>query len=666
MYAYDYSEYETPLVGQGMLSWVLASASPTPDAPAHQSKTMVTGRVCKNVLGLFSKGAQETLEVRLRLVPVPTVMQSEYIDSMQRYRELSNTIPHEFDAQTWTNFLRQNPGVLASAKSQQPDRVASPMDHSGIEKFHRLLSEGSTPRDFPSIAQTEPFRSASPPQSTIAAPSRHSTPGGNRPSKQPPQQSQHNTINSDAIRPSSSASMQEPDFTNMAFARRGSIQSGYGSGEESTEPQPRKRAKVYRTEFPGRSDFNIEKQPSSLRVAASTAASVRIHRPTPLNPAIAAAQNSNAEPVRPPTPIASTNDIQRRARPPPSLLREPSGYTSPYAMSDDHTSFDPHQHSPEESGYQGLFEPSFSMPSSPPVADCGFPGPSSPALPPIGTDHDSGFMSGGLEELMDDDIIPLDECGRNVSNGSGNKRTVRPAVNTNSPAGTPAANDNRSGDGLPEQRSAKEATPSLPRAPRSAAGSRPSSRASNRPRPLAPAPMSQSEVEHIMSAVPASDPIMPPSTLQHSHSWAGPMSDFPTPEPLASQTIEDPKARDSAGAKKVKQIQARLDKCIREGQVPPYCENCGSIETPTWRRAWSKEIQGSEEQASELTKDSTTLFWQALERDDQERVTKFKVIKKTLLDTDKDFAQLLLCNRKSYLLPLHICSNLRSLRSLAP
>ena len=37
IYAYDYSEYETPLVGQGMLSSVLAAASPTPTAPAFQS-----------------------------------------------------------------------------------------------------------------------------------------------------------------------------------------------------------------------------------------------------------------------------------------------------------------------------------------------------------------------------------------------------------------------------------------------------------------------------------------------------------------------------------------------------------------------------------------------------------------------------------------------------
>lgn len=654
-----------------MLSWVLASASPTPNAPAHQSKTMVTGRVCKNVLGLFSKGAQETLEVKLRLVPVPTVMQSEYIDSMQRYRELSNMIPHEFDAQTWTNFVRQNPGILSSSKSQQIDRGASPMDHSGIERFHQILSAGSTPRDLPSMAQNELIQSASPPQSTIAAPSRHSTPGGNRPSKQQPlllQQSQQNTVHSDIIRPSSSASMQqEPDFSNLAsYARRGSIQSGYGSCEESAEPQPRKRAKVYRAEFPGRSDLNIEKQPSSLRVAASTAASVRIHRPTPVNPSIAAAQNSNAEPVRPPTPIASSNDIRRKPRPPPSMLREQSEYTSPYPMSDDQPSFDPNQQSPEESRYQGLFEPSFSMPSSPPVLDCGFPGPSSPALPPIGTDHDSGFMSGGLEDLLDDDVIPLDECGRDVSDESRNKRTVRPAVSANSPASTPVAQEKRPGSGLPGQQAAKEATPSLPRAPASAAGSRPSSRASNRgPRPLAPAPISQSEVEQIMTGVPASDPIIPPR-LQHSHSWAGPMSDFPTMETQAPPTADDPKSRHSTGAKKVKQIQARLDKCIREGQVPPYCENCGAIETPTWRRAWSKEVEGSEELANELAKDPTSLFWEALEKDEQEQVVKFKLIKKTLLDTDKDYAQILLCNREYYHSIRSSCANFTSLRPLAP
>ncbi|KAI9928190.1 hypothetical protein MW887_002223 [Aspergillus wentii] len=658
VYAYDYSEYETPLVGQGMLSWVLASSSPTPNAPAHQSKTMVTGRVCKNVLGLFSKGAQETLEVKLRLVPVPTVMQSEYLESMQKYRELSNYIPHEFDAQSWTNFLRQNPGLMANTTTQQVDRTTSPMDHAGIERFHRLLSEGSTPRELPSIAN-DPFRSASPSQS-ILAPSRVSTPGGQRPSyqqqqQQDSQQSQHqNRPTNDAIRPTSSASMCDSDFANHPSfgTRRGSMQSGYGSGDDSADPQPRKRAKLYRTEMPGKSDFNIERQPSSLRVAASTAASVRIHRPTPVNPAIAAAQSSNEEPVRPPTPIGQLNDFPRRTRPPPSLLRESStqsnAYTSPYPMSDDIPLGDLHSHSPEASRYQGIFEPSFSMPSSPPVLDCAFPNRSSPVLPPISTDPDSGFMSGGIDEIMEDDIgTPLGNSSRSVANGAKReKRMARSEVQPSSPAVVENQGENfLVSDGMGEQ-PAKEAAPTLPRAPASAAGSRPSSRASVRqaPKALAPAPISQSELEQLIHAIPASDPVMPSQGSQHPHSWNGPMSDFGSVATPPPQVIDDGKNRSGAGAKRLKQVQARLDKCIRDGQVPPFCVNCGSIETPTWRRAWTKELAGTEQDANELMKDPTMLFWRALERDDAEKVTKFKLHKKSLVDADKDFVQILLCN----------------------
>lgn len=657
VYAYDYSEYETPLVGQGMLSWVLASSSPTPNAPAHQSKTMVTGRVCRNVLGLFSKGAQETLEVKLRLVPVPTVMQSEYIESMQRYRELSSVIPHEFDAQTWTNFLRQNPGVLES-KAQQADRTSSPLDQSGIEKVRQILSEASTPRDFSTMAQTEPIQSASPSHSTVV-PSRNSTPGGQRPSKQQSQPLRPQGSQDDVTRPSSSASMQEADFTSLpACPRRDSIQSGYASGDEPQDLQPRKRAKLYRTQNPGKSDLNIERQPSSLRVAASTAASVRIHRPTPVNPSIAAEQNSSVEPVRPPTPISNPIDVPRKPRARQSLLREQSNlsntdYTSPYPMSDDNTPTDQNVNSPEDSRYQGLFEPPFNMPSSPPVLDCGFPAPSSPALPPMATDMDSGFMSGGVDDLLDDDFPShLEEGARNGSNdGVREKRTVRPAVNTNSPASALPFQDNQTAnppvsDAPTEQQPAKEADPPLPQAPPSAAGSRPSSRCSARlaPKPLAPAPTSQSGIEQIMSAVPASDPVMPLGP-RRSRSCAGPMSDSPAMATPGPQSSENSKPRSGGNRKKLKQIQSRLDQCIRDGQAPPYCKNCGAIETPTWRRAWSKEIEGGEELANEMANDPTSFYWESLEKD-EDRVTKFKIVKKSLLETDQDFAQVLLCNRE--------------------
>ncbi|KAI9043474.1 putative GATA transcription factor (Ams2) [Aspergillus affinis] len=657
VYAYDYSEYETPLVGQGMLSWLLASASPTPNAPAHQSQTMVTGRVCKNVLGLFSKGAQETLEVKLRLVPVPSVMQSEYLDSMQKYREISN-MPRDIDTQSWNNFIRQNSNMMAAS-----GRESSPMNHSGIERFHQLLSEGSTPREFP-VATNGSYRSVSPTQSAVAPMSRVSTPlGQQHPSFQQDQHPVHQTERQgDMIRPSSSASMRDADFAAHAryTSRRGSIQSGYGSCEESTESQPRKRAKLYRADGPGKPELNIERQPSSLRVAASTAASVRIHRPTPINPSIAAAQNSNEEPVRPPTPISGANDFPRRSRPPPSLLRESSvqstgHYTSPYPTSDDQTPFEPPSHSPEESRYQGLFEPSFSMPSSPPVLDCGFPNRSSPVLPPMITDPDSGFMSGGIDELMDDDIgTPLDEFVPSASKSAPKeKRTVRQAVQASSPASAPPNVETQNENSHPENFS-KDTISALPRPPASAAGSRPSSRASFRqaPKPLAPAPISQSELEQLISAIPASDPAMPSnannnhSQGQNSQSWNGPMSDIPTAETPAAQpgAVEDRKIRSGAGARRLKQVQARLDRCIRDGQAPPFCENCGVIETPTWRRAWSKEIEGSEQEANELTKDPVIFFWQSLKRDDQDTVTKFKIYKKSLVDADKDFVQVLLCN----------------------
>lgn len=312
-------------------------------------------------------------------------------------------------------------------------------------------------------------------------------------------------------------------------------------------------------------------------------------------------------------------------------------------MSDDPG--DHNSHSPEEPRYQGLFEPSISMPSSPPVLDGGFPNPSSPVLPPMVTDPDSGFMSGGLDDLLDDDMgTPLEDCAKSIPNDAPKRRrTTDAAAQASSPINPSAVPENQIENAPP--------APAPTRGPASAAGSRPPSRASFRqaPKPLAPAPFSQSELEQLMSAIPASDPVVPTHVpAQYAHSWTGPMSDLlsaetPTPKPVT----EDGKVRSGAGARRLRQVQARLDKCIRDGQVPPYCENCGAIETPTWRRAWSKEFVGGESDANELMKDPTMLFWQVLERNDKDEVTKFKMFKKSLVDADNDFVQILLCNRKS-------------------
>lgn len=662
VYAYDYSEYETPLVGQGMLSWVLANSSPTPDAPAHQSKTMVTGRVCKNPLGLFSKGAQETLEVKLRLVPVPTVKQSEYLGSMQKYRESSSATPQDFDAQSWTNFIRQNPALMEA--SRQSDRVSSPMNHSGIEHFHQLLSEGATPREFSSYQANESVRSVSPTHS-FSAPSRVSTPGGMRSTQQQHQhqQSRQAFPSSDMIRPSSSASMRDVEFQGeMSQTRRESIQSGYGSGgEDAAEPQQRKRAKLYQSTWPGKSDMNIERQPSSLRVAASTAASVRIHRPTPVNPSIAAEQ-SHEEPMRPPTPISRPGEGGRRKRLPSSSLRESSttnhtntSSMSPYFNSDDIVGTDQTAHSPDDARYQGLFEPSFNMPSSPPILDSRLVSKSSPVLPPISLETDSGFTSGGLEDYMDDEAgTPVEDRQRTESRGvteEKQSRSVRAPVQVNSPSSVFSIGPENADDAMimsegPTVRPAKE-EPARPR-PNTSSGSRPSSRASARPtpKPLAPAPMVMTNSHHSVPAIPASDPIMPSHPpLQHAQSWAGPMSDFTAIE-MEHPASGSGRSRKAGATKRCRQIQMRLDQAIKTGQVPPYCENCGSIETPTWRRAWSKEFTGNEQNANEMMrdKDNSWLYFEPTERDASDQVCKFKIFKKTIADWENEWVQVLLCN----------------------
>ncbi|KAG0157632.1 hypothetical protein PDIDSM_4817 [Penicillium digitatum] len=662
VYAYDYSEFETPLVGQGMLSGMLASFSSTPETPNNQSKTMITGRVCKSPLsGLFSKGAQETLEVKLRLVPVPTVTHSE------------------FDTQSWTNFVRQNPALLESSRSQSHnDNVGSPIHQSGIERFHQLLSEGSTPREFPTFHNNGSVRSVSPSHSYAG--SRVSTPGRCRTPAHHQSYTKQSIPHSDMIRPSSSASMRDCDNqTQLSHVshnnlRRGSIQSGYGSGdEESTEVPARKRAKVYQANWPGKSGMNIERQPTSLRVAASTAASVRIHRPTPVNPALAV-EHSLEEPVRPPTPISRPSDFPRRSRPTASLLREsssmsiascPASYSSPYCMSDDVPATDAGGPSPEDTRYQGLFEPSFNMPSSPPVFDGRLPNRSSPVLPTMSLDHDPGFMSAGPDEIMDDETtIPLDDPRMEVSRGiTREKCSVRATVQANSPGSIVSAargtnNDPLSVDDNSMEQVSKQAPRPISRAPPSRpAQSRPTSRPPTSrpssssgaqrlaPKPLAPAPqIFHNDVPQIFRAIPASDPIIPPRSSVPVDVTFMPCETATSSSKQSKQPLKS-KSLPKQGSKAVpKNIKARLDNAILNGLIPPYCENCGSIETASWRRAWVKTVKGSESLAEEMMKSSPMLYWEAVDRNDKGEVQRFKIYKKALEQDDNDWDQMTFCN----------------------
>ena len=670
VYAYDYSEYETPLVGQGMLSWVLASSSSTPSAPAHQSRTIVTGRVCKNIPGLFSNSSQDTLEVKLRLVPVPTSLQSEYIESMKKYRDISQFMPMPFDPQAWTNFLQANPNFfqfINQSRSQSPAVGSGQTNSYGIEHVQRLMSgDGSTSKSVgsqpsPALNSGNNVQSAS----NVAQHGVHLTTGlaQHKSFSVPPPPHNSNTQNFDnGIQPPRPSSAASNVSTTTAPKRRGrpprdknaprgrggrpkkienilpSGDTGYASNNEGFEEGPnQKRAKVTQTEWSGRMDFG--KQPESLRVAASTAASVRIHQPTAVRPGNQLA-NALEGPPREPTPIADpANRIQRPQLPAQrsslqyeSLIPESNSYASPYAPLKPEYSVTT---SPEAS--QAESSP-VDIASSPPVYRRDSTAPPSPNLPSLPKSfNDSGFMSGSMDDLFeDDDMRPIDdeeiEIASHYSRRSNLPMSViKEASATKSP--NPVIGSEQ---------------PTLPENldPKAAAQTRQIERNAR----LLNRTASSSCLDP--SLAPASD-LVRPSTLSRSQTWSGhqaqhPASDLDLMPPVQGNwSGADRKGSEGglgSGARRRQAIQSKLASSVAAGEMPPFCENCGAIETPTWRKAWVKVHTGTPEHVVISEEEGGVISWQTLQTDHEGRVCLYRIIKKSTLRDDVGFTEVLLCN----------------------
>ena len=642
VYAYDYSEYETPLVGQGMLSWVLASASTTPSAPAHQSRTVVTGRVCKNILGLFSNGTQETLEVKLRLVPVPTCLQSEYIESMRKYRDISKMMPEGFDARAWTNFLQANPGILSGteqSRSQSPAAGLAQRD-MGIEHVQRLMNEGySRPgsRDRSSFQRTDGFLSTCGQESYRA--------GSPAPSVQ--SSTTQMASNQSLERTGSRASTRGNQARRSSVSN--SIDLGYVSNEDRGEEGPaKKRAKVTKADWPARSNFG--KQPDSLRVAASTAASVRVFQPTAVRPATNPA-NSLEEPPRVPTPIPrAANQITRPLLPAARsrLGRESFSvgdpeYRSPYTMSEDPPKLpDSAMTSPEDSRSCSMGCTPAEPGSSPPIIRGNSSPPSSPVLPRLPSlprHEDSGFMSGPMDDLFgeddDNEDRPVDDFDLEMATQYARRVDENPAK----PIRVDLAETLRSEPFLPPPPPQQEQTEEKAVA-RSRRQSRNSTRALGR----------TASSGNLAQPVVASDPIRPgPSSLQRSQTWSGQAQHPASDAVMGSEGLQAPRSKPRGSwdnEKRKKAIQSKLASSIAAGEMPPFCDNCGSIETPTWRKAFSKAHSGSAELVVISDEEGGVVGCQILETNEDGSTKLFKIFKKTLLKTDEGFTDILLCNRK--------------------
>ncbi|KAK6363260.1 hypothetical protein TWF730_000703 [Orbilia blumenaviensis] len=171
VYTYDYSEPDTPMTGLGLLSWVLSlptlnGQQPDPDAidPAQASR-LVTGRVQKNLLGLFSGDIKETLEVRMRLCRVPTLRQVDYLNHMNQYSQLSQNIPPGVDpASVWTSGVMGQGGMGGSQYAQQQQQHQQHHGGSGGMAYPYMPQGVGSYQPMAQYQQPPPSHMGQPPQ----------------------------------------------------------------------------------------------------------------------------------------------------------------------------------------------------------------------------------------------------------------------------------------------------------------------------------------------------------------------------------------------------------------------------------------------------------------------------------------------------------------------
>lgn len=659
VYAYDYSEYETPLVGQGMLSWVLASSSATPSAPAHQSRTMVTGRVCKNLL-LFGSNSEDTLEVKLRLVPVPTALQSEYIESMNKYRELSNIIPPGFDMASWTSFVQANPGLmnLVQPEANTPQGAgAVQREGVGIEHVQRLMNEQNS------------SQAPDPPISKIQSPQRLSFQAGDQ--IQRPSSAASSVQSTHAAkkrgrppkRPTSQASIQRRAPSKPAENPQHSFaESGYVSNDDRAEEGPtRKRAKVSQADWP--SSTNLGKQPDSLRVAASTAASVRVMQPQPIRPTPPSVK-SLEPPPRAPTPVAKAGPLIRRPPLPTarsslrreSILQNEDNYQSPYPTSEafpkspDYAIASPGDSAKDSSGTP------MEMGSSPPVFPRVFEASSSPDISPQ-TDFlpnlDSGFVSGSIEDLFNDDNVrPLDAEDFDVAA----QCSKRPEPDFQLPSVEPEPEPQ-----LPRvSRMISDADQLIPKGPPPVDDNTTCDQPNNSATPtVGPQALQRTASTSDIGQQAPQKEKKQVLALRRTQTWseaqaAPPSSDgtvMGDTKASGKPSKYRPRSDSGSGAKRKRAVQNKLAKALAAGQMPPFCEHCGAIETPTWRKAWVKLYSGTPTNVQLSVEEGGVVTWQPLETNENGIITLYRVVKKTILPTDEGFNEILLCNRKIWSSP---------------
>ncbi|KAI5924681.1 hypothetical protein F4810DRAFT_112420 [Camillea tinctor] len=749
-----------------MLSWGLSQVPGSPDAQSQ----LVTGRVTRNLLAIFGNGIKETLEVRLKLTAISKIARHNPTSRPQSSARHTPTLSASASAMTesneWNSFIRANPGLGHTA---QASTVNSPIMPEPIRPFGS--SYGARNDISPNFQGAPAVPSSRPNSVDPLVRERHNTPQAQaspnvplRPSpsvEEPTQMQSAAKTTKPQSRPSSRASSHVPTGRPRGRPRKTTLvaegsTSGYEDGTDGDDQPPRKKKRAKTTKVERSNTATFGSAPESLRVAASTAGSIRNFRPIAAS-AETPGGNHLQEVPRAPTPIP---DSRFSGLP---YIRPSGGSTLRRQSITSHSldgSFASHPdlnrslsqgqdaHSPMDSiaspsqTYSDEASPA-DIGSSPPVPRSAMysvqssPAPSSPILPPMpgpATQPDSGFMSGGLDDShVDDDSIsrgPL-QSGTQVL-GASKPKPRRSRAKKQEPKSQPDLHIHTETPGPPEllpqtsiynppiplarRNSERAKTPavtdntrSMPNAapsditvvgpikPVSAIGQQEQQAEEKTPLPeeeptqgsftslfdagllsdagddhqryleslglgdhsFTPAdegtppgdiqPTIESNpsntraypqnasVEPDLPTVPASDPVLPQLTLP-----------MPLSEPAHPQTdiIDMPEGKSNKNYIKRQTIKQKLEEAISHGQMPSFCQNCGAIQTPTWRKVWKQVHKGVPEYHEYSEKPGHVTAIKILQRDDDDKPTSYEIIKKSLGPTDNKSAwtEVLLCN----------------------
>lgn len=444
VYALDYSEDDTPLVGQGMLSWGLEQ--PTPSSEPK----MVTGRVTKDVLAALRGGTPETLEVKLKLNAVPRMQrpQTSHNADMRGYGSNAPTpTPTDLNSE-WSSFIQSNPNLGRSANGPSapspglpPPRYGSPLQARSPAPDARsdiyvpqpcaptppttyvALAPASAPvplQPMPSFLPTVASSQGPTPEDASEAPklddpAKFARPKKvKRPSSKAPKKRKSATGNPRGRPPGSGKNRTETGNTSA-------IEDATDAEETPGDGPKRKRAKTTKADWPNKAPLNSV--PGSLRVAASTSGALRAMRPTGSGGTGLGGSHLQEIP-RAPTPVPGQAPRPHNR---PTGLEQPerssiSGFEAQRLQVSESGVPGPlmqDARSPSESVAQSplAYTPEGESPgdigSSPPVPRSTLsvrssPPPSSPVLPPMPMSQpDSGFMSGGFDSMFDEDDLQL-------------------------------------------------------------------------------------------------------------------------------------------------------------------------------------------------------------------------------------------------------------------